>query len=75
MSKEKYHVSWGVILFHALTMLCQSSAGEYTLVVSSFRAGQLGEYALRIECDASVDITHLSSEGAGMFHKTVKGAW
>ncbi|KAB5593816.1 calpain-like protease palB [Ceratobasidium theobromae] len=50
-------------------------SGEYTLVVSSFRAGQLGEYALRIECDASVDITHLSSEGAGMFHKTVKGAW
>ncbi|GAB1523208.1 cysteine protease [Rhizoctonia solani] len=50
-------------------------SGDYTLVLSSFRAGQQGEYALRVECDASVEISLLPPEGAGMFHKTVKGAW
>ncbi|CAE6506015.1 unnamed protein product [Rhizoctonia solani] len=49
--------------------------GDYTLVVSSFRAGQQGEYILRVECDANIDIMQLPAEGAGMFHKTVKGAW
>ncbi|CAE6350565.1 unnamed protein product, partial [Rhizoctonia solani] len=49
--------------------------GDYTLVVSSFRAGQQGEYALRVECDANVEVSLLPPEGAGMFHKTVKGAW
>ncbi|KAJ1306068.1 hypothetical protein OPQ81_010780 [Rhizoctonia solani] len=49
--------------------------GDYTLVVSSFKAGQQGEYALRVECDANIDITQLPPEGAGMFHKTIKGSW
>ncbi|KAG8733491.1 cysteine protease [Ceratobasidium sp. 423] len=50
-------------------------SGDYTLVVSSFRAGQQGEYALRVESDAGVEIIQLPPEGAGMFHKTIKGAW
>ncbi|KAH7334763.1 hypothetical protein B0J17DRAFT_671415 [Rhizoctonia solani] len=49
--------------------------GDYTLVISSFRAGQQGEFALRVECNASIDIAQLPPEGAGMFHKTIKGAW
>ncbi|CAE6472096.1 unnamed protein product [Rhizoctonia solani] len=50
-------------------------SGDYTLVISSFRAGQQGEYALRVESDASVEIAQLPPEGAGMFHKIIKGAW
>ncbi|KAG9087468.1 cysteine protease [Ceratobasidium sp. UAMH 11750] len=50
-------------------------AGNYTLVVSSFEAGQVGDYALRVECDARIEISQLPAEGAGMFQKIVKGAW
>ncbi|CAE6435085.1 unnamed protein product [Rhizoctonia solani] len=49
--------------------------GDYTLVVSSFRAGQQGEYVFRVECDANTEITQLPAEGAGMFHKTIRGTW
>ncbi|KAL5638355.1 hypothetical protein ACGC1H_005138 [Rhizoctonia solani] len=49
--------------------------GDYTLVVSSFRAGQQGEYVFRVECDANIEITQLPAEGAGMFHKIIKGTW
>ncbi|EUC62418.1 calpain-like protease palB, putative [Rhizoctonia solani AG-3 Rhs1AP] len=49
--------------------------GDYTLVVSSFRAGQQGEYVFRVECDANAEITQLPAEGAGMFHKTIRGTW
>ncbi|QRV98316.1 calpain family cysteine protease [Ceratobasidium sp. AG-Ba] len=50
-------------------------AGNYTLVVSPFSAGQVGDYALRVECDSRIEISQLPAEGAGMFQKTVKGAW
>ncbi|CAE7146570.1 unnamed protein product [Rhizoctonia solani] len=50
-------------------------SGDYTLVLSSFRAGQQGGYSLRVECDTSIEITQLPAEGAGMFHKTIKGTW
>ncbi|KAF8608405.1 cysteine proteinase [Ceratobasidium sp. AG-I] len=49
--------------------------GDYTLVVSTFEAGQIGDYTIRVECDAPIEVTQLLAEGAGMFHKIVKGSW
>ncbi|KAG8750128.1 cysteine protease [Ceratobasidium sp. 428] len=53
----------------------QVQAGNYTLVVSSFTAGQIGDFTLRVECDARIEISQLPPEGAGMFQKPVKGTW
>ncbi|KAG9121504.1 cysteine protease [Ceratobasidium sp. 392] len=50
-------------------------AGNYTLVVSSFAVGHVGDYALRVECDAPIEMSQLPAEGAGMFQKTAKGSW
>ncbi|KAG8738243.1 cysteine protease [Ceratobasidium sp. 414] len=49
--------------------------GATRRMISSFAAGQVGDYALRVECDAQIEISQLPAEGAGMFQKIVKGAW
>ncbi|KAG9094077.1 cysteine protease [Ceratobasidium sp. 370] len=68
-------VDSGMYSFGLACVEGEVQAGNYTLVVSSFAAGQVGDYALRVECDAQIEISQLPAEGAGMFQKIVKGVW
>ncbi|KAH9920918.1 uncharacterized protein B0H18DRAFT_1121645 [Fomitopsis serialis] len=51
------------------------SAGDYTLVLSSFEPQQLGSFKLRVESQSRFELTPISQEGAGMFNKVIRGAW
>jgi hypothetical protein len=42
-------------------------AGTYTIVASTFEQGQIGEFVLRIDAQASIKLTQLPSEDAGKF--------
>ncbi|KAI0338367.1 cysteine proteinase [Trametopsis cervina] len=59
---------------HAATMK-SLPPGDYTLVVSAFEPRYTGSFNLKIDCSTRIDITTIPQEGAGMFKKTVQGAW
>jgi hypothetical protein len=42
-------------------------AGTYTIVASTFEQGQIGEFVLRIDAQASIKLKQLPSEDAGKF--------
>jgi len=49
--------------------------GDYTLVVSAFEPGQLGDFKLRVESPLRFELTPIPQEGAGLFSKVVRDAW
>lgn len=51
------------------------SAGEYTLIVSSFEPRQHGTYELTLKSMRAFELDLLPAEGAGMYTKTIRGAW
>lgn len=51
------------------------AAGRYTLVPSTYRPGQLGQFSLSIESSGPIALTEIPQEGSGMFSKVLKGAW
>ncbi|KAK4702130.1 hypothetical protein P7C70_g4096, partial [Phenoliferia sp. Uapishka_3] len=48
---------------------------SYTLVVSSFRAGDEGFFDLDIKSDLQLRISPIPQEGAGMYSRVLKGSW
>lgn len=57
------------------TYLTEPPAGEYTLIVSSFEPRQQGAFELSLNSLRPFDLVLLPAEGAGMFTKTIRGAW
>ncbi|EJT96956.1 hypothetical protein DACRYDRAFT_59843, partial [Dacryopinax primogenitus] len=57
--------------------LCEVAVkqGTYTVIVSSFEPGVLGQYKLQVECADPFEIKPIPQEGAGMFSKRVTGLW
>lgn len=51
------------------------AAGPYTIIVSTFHAGRLGDYELAVEASLPVSIMAIPQEGAGMHQRFMKGAW
>ncbi|OCB90124.1 cysteine proteinase [Sanghuangporus baumii] len=49
--------------------------GHYCIVVSTFEPRHRGKYTLCIESAMRMDLEDIPAEGAGMFCKTVRGAW
>ncbi|KAL5521398.1 hypothetical protein ACEPAG_9324 [Sanghuangporus baumii] len=49
--------------------------GHYCIVVSTFEPRHRGKFTLRIESSTRMDLEDIPAEGAGMFCKTVRGAW
>ncbi|EJD08078.1 cysteine proteinase [Fomitiporia mediterranea MF3/22] len=49
--------------------------GEYCIIVSTFEPRLRGNFALRIESSLRMEVEDIPAEGAGMFCKTIKGAW
>ena len=49
--------------------------GKYTLVVSTFDRGLLGDFEVRVQSDVPVQVAPIPAEGAGMFHQRIRGAW
>ncbi|KAF8523246.1 cysteine proteinase [Gautieria morchelliformis] len=50
-------------------------AGDYTLIVSSFEPRQQGAFELCLTSLRAFDLELLPAEGAGMYTKTIRGAW
>jgi len=50
-------------------------AGDYTLIISAFEPRQIGPYEICLQSLRPFDVTLLPIEGAGMYTKTVSGAW
>jgi len=50
-------------------------AGDYTVLVSAFEPHHMGPFSLRVESSHSFDVNAIPQEGAGMYSKTVRGAW
>ncbi|TDL23115.1 cysteine proteinase [Rickenella mellea] len=49
--------------------------GEYNVILSTFEPGQRGPFSLQFTSSTRVDVEPIPSEGAGMFCKSVRGAW
>lgn len=59
----------------ARALLNWVQAGTYTLVVSTFEPGTTAPYQLSIESTASVTVSPIPQEGAGMYHRSAEGPW
>ncbi|CAL1711572.1 unnamed protein product [Somion occarium] len=51
------------------------SAGDYTLIVSSFNPQSLGPFTVDISGTQPFEIDPIPQEGAGMFSKVIRGSW
>lgn len=49
----------------ALAELSELDPGTYTIICSTFEAGQLGDFSLRVDSTVPVHLTQLAKEGAG----------
>ncbi|KAJ7935279.1 hypothetical protein B0H13DRAFT_2304939 [Mycena leptocephala] len=49
--------------------------GDYTIILSAFEPAQLGAFSLEVESSLAFDLKAIPQEGAGMYAKTVRGAW
>jgi calpain-7 len=49
--------------------------GDYTVVVSAFEPGHTGPFTLRVESSHHFELTPIPQEGAGTYHKELRGAW
>ncbi|KAK7057703.1 calpain catalytic domain-containing protein [Favolaschia claudopus] len=50
-------------------------AGDYTVIVSAFEPNQFGAFTLEVQSSLPFDLKPIPQEGAGMYAKTVRGAW
>ncbi|KAJ7198567.1 hypothetical protein GGX14DRAFT_666051 [Mycena pura] len=55
--------------------LAASSVGDYTVILSAFEPNQLGPFSLEVESSLAFDLKAIPQEGAGMYTKTICGAW
>ncbi|KZT22492.1 cysteine proteinase [Neolentinus lepideus HHB14362 ss-1] len=49
--------------------------GDYTVVVSAFEPDQQSKFSLQVESAYPFDLEPIPQEGAGMYNKTIRGAW
>ncbi|KAJ7270120.1 hypothetical protein B0H12DRAFT_1310818 [Mycena haematopus] len=59
----------GTPLYH------RNITGDYTIILSAFEPNQLGAFSLEVESSFAFDLKPIPQEGAGMYAKTVRGAW
>jgi calpain-7 len=52
-----------------------NSAGDYTVVMSSYAPGMIGPYQLDIESMERFELETIPQEGAGLYSKVVLGEW
>ncbi|KAJ7125274.1 hypothetical protein C8R44DRAFT_875091 [Mycena epipterygia] len=52
-----------------------SYVGDYTVILSAFEPNQMGSFSLEVESSGSFDLKAIPQEGAGMYAKTIRGAW
>lgn len=61
---------------HALAEAISLQKGQYTIVASTFEAGQVGDFTLTVGATTpGVVLQQLPSESAGKLRKTVEGTW
>ncbi|KAJ6593314.1 hypothetical protein B0H19DRAFT_1215467 [Mycena capillaripes] len=53
----------------------QGMPGDYTIILSAFEPNQLGAFSIEVESSLAFDLKAIPQEGAGMYAKTVRGAW
>ncbi|KZV85837.1 cysteine proteinase [Exidia glandulosa HHB12029] len=50
-------------------------AGDYTVIVSSFKPKELGAFLLTVECSVPFALEPIPQEGSGMYSTALKGSW
>lgn len=76
MTKGDIVASSGVYNYGlALTEASQLKAGSYTLVVSTFEKGQVGDFQLQLQSDQALQYSEIPAEGAGRFHQQIRHRW
>ncbi|KAH8115292.1 cysteine proteinase [Phellopilus nigrolimitatus] len=67
--------SSGAYSYGVAQVVASVAPGDYCIIVSAFEPRHRGEFTLRVESAVRADIDAIPAEGAGMFCKTVRGAW
>ncbi|KAJ7725649.1 hypothetical protein DFH07DRAFT_758588, partial [Mycena maculata] len=60
---------------YGLARLTNVTVGDYTVILSAFEPNQMGPFSLEVESSLSFDLKAIPQEGAGMYAKTIRGAW
>lgn len=53
----------------------QLPVGDYTVILSTFQPNQLGSFSLEVQSSLPCNLTAIPQEDAGMYTRTVLGAW
>lgn len=51
------------------------AVGDYTMIVSAFEPQHMGPFTLKLECSHHFELETVPQEGAGMYHKVIRGHW
>ncbi|CAG8715755.1 6190_t:CDS:2, partial [Racocetra persica] len=49
--------------------------GDYTIVISTFEAGLVGDYVLTVASNVKFNLNSIPLEGAGLFRRAIHGEW
>lgn len=51
------------------------AAGSYTMIVSSFEPAVESRFSIDLRASLPINVNAIPPEGAGLFKRTVSGAW
>ncbi|KAJ7650562.1 hypothetical protein FB45DRAFT_730213 [Roridomyces roridus] len=61
---------------YGLAKLTKSlQVGDYSVILSAFEPNTMGTFSLEVESSLPFDLRAIPQEGAGMYAKTIRGAW
>ncbi|KZV68756.1 cysteine proteinase [Peniophora sp. CONT] len=75
LSKTTVLATSGAYSYSYARVSATLAPGTYTVIVSAFETTHLGAFALKVESDVHATLDPISPEGAGMFHKMIRGEW
>ncbi|KAF7289323.1 Calpain catalytic domain-containing protein [Mycena indigotica] len=58
-----------------VSKLLQGTIGDYTVILSAFEPNQMGPFSLEVESSLAFELKTIPQEGAGMYFKSIRGAW
>ncbi|KAJ7287023.1 hypothetical protein C8J57DRAFT_1282596 [Mycena rebaudengoi] len=75
LSQKDIAVTSGAYTYGSARVTKDLRVGDYTIILSAFEPSQMGSFSLEVESSTSFDLKPIPQEGAGMYTKTIRGAW
>ncbi|KAJ7108465.1 hypothetical protein C8R43DRAFT_905383, partial [Mycena crocata] len=75
LSQKDLAASSGAYSYGTTLDLTVSAVGDYTVILSAFEPSQMGAFSFQVESSLSFDLKAIPQEGAGMYTKSIRGAW